>query len=319
MTQQKHWLFELPVSLDPSRKADYINEKSFSSLGNGNPYGWIGETEWELPTTPTSRQSCPQAASTTMLRCTGKTPKVCPEIPNLLCMKAVGNIPFEYISSIKKDKTTGLIVVHKRLRNHTQKFIPGVENSLITFISNLTQFGLPIESIFTLGSYLCRCVSKTNTLSNHSFGDAIDIAGLRWKQAGVSSISSRETIVYNFRDSHERFLLRRINACLRLSFSTVIDYHRKDHQDHFHCDMNRGRGRNPLQKSNLVFVQEALNVMMRSNLPENGEFNTATKQVLLAFCRSINFRDLNENSFKNTSTLNSVFDTLFRVIASTAS
>jgi hypothetical protein len=279
-------------------------------------YGWLGETQWELTTPPSVRRSCPQPASTTTWRC--KTPKACPAIPNLLCVQAVNGVPFEYVSAVKKDQKTNLIIVSKRLRPRIQKFIPTVENALIAFLNNMAQFGLPVEAILTLGSYVCRCISNTNTLSNHSFGDAIDIAGLRWRQSGISSAPSRETIVHNFGNSRERAILRRINACLRLSFTTVIDYHRSDHRDHFHCDLNRGKPRNPLQKTTLVFVQEALNVVLGTKIPETGEFNPLTRRFLLELSRRIGFGNIDENSLKNREILNQIFDALFRIVASRA-
>lgn len=291
MRQQSSWLFEIPTQTD----------------------GWLGETEWEqVPTS--ARRTCPEPASTTKLRC--KTPKVCPAIPNLLCVQAVNGVPFEYVDAVRKDPSTQLITVSKRLRPRTQRFVPSVEMALSTFINNMTQFGLPIEAILTLGSYLCRCISNTDTLSNHSFGDAIDIAGLRWQQSGISSSPNRETIVHNFRNPAERAILRRMNACLRLSFTTVIDYHRSDHRDHFHCDMNRGRPRNPLQKSTLVFVQEALNSLIGKSIPEHGKFDQLTRRSLLEFARWASWGDLTEQSLKNRDTLNRLFDALFTIVAS---
>lgn len=291
MRQQNPWLFEATPT--------QIN-------------GWLGETEWELAPS-SARSTCPQPASRTTLRC--KTPKLCPAIPNLLCVKAVNGIPFEYVNAVRKDPGTNLIIVSKRIRPIRQRFIPTVETALSTFINNMAQFGLPIEAILTLGSYLCRCISNTDTLSNHSFGDAIDIAGLRWQQP-ISSSTGRETIVHNFRDPRERAVLRRINACLRLSFTTVIDYHRSDHRDHFHCDMNRGRPRNPLQKTTLIFVQEALNTLFRANIPENGELSPLTRKFLLEFARGAG-GNLTEQSLRNREVLNRLFDRLFTVVAAT--
>jgi Extensin-like protein C-terminus len=261
------------------------------------------------------RRTCPQPASTTTQRC--RTPKDCPPIPNLVCVRAVNGIPFEYVNTVKNDPRTKLMIVSKRLRPRTQRFVPAVETALITFTNNMAQFGLPIEAILTLGSYLCRCISNTDTLSNHSFGDAIDIAGLRWQQPSISTTLDRETIVHNFRHPREKILLRRINACLRLSFTTVIDYHRSDHRDHFHCDLNRGRARNPFQKTTIVFVQEALNALLGTNIPENGQLNPITRRFLLEFSRRAGWGNLTENSLKNRETLNKLFDALFTIVAST--
>ena len=141
----------------------------------------------------------------------------------------------------------------------------------------MQRFGMPIEAILTAGSLYCRCIKGTNTLSNHSFGDAIDIVGVRWA-AGQSSLSrSRETIVHNFRNPEQRVLLRRMNACLRLSFATVIDYnYNSAHHDHFHCDMNQGKGRILTGKTSMVFLREALMHMLKIAIPaQNAQIQKA--------------------------------------------
>src|SRR6185312_12058244 len=99
------------------------------------------------------------------------------------------------------------------------------------------------RSILTMGAYNCRCISHTSTLSPHARAEAIDITGVRW----VSPPGRfPETIIHNRSDSVEGRLVRRINACLRLSFPLVLDYNfNKAHRNHFHCDVNlidaRGR------------------------------------------------------------------------------
>jgi hypothetical protein len=151
----------------------------------------------------------------------------------------------------------------------------------------LRRFGLPIEAILTQGSLYCRCMAKnkqkTNTLSNHSFGDAIDVVGVRWQGVGGPASRLRETIVHNYADPAERALLRRINACLRLSFATVIDYHAADHRDHFHCDTNRGRGRRPRGATTTVFTQEALSHVLGRPIAQTGRIDAATERALSEF------------------------------------
>jgi hypothetical protein len=174
----------------------------------------------------------------------------------------------------------------------------------------MRQFGMPIEAILTAGSLYCRCMSHSNTLSNHSFGDAIDIVGVRWPPVGGPTSQLRETIVHNYTDSAERALLIRINACLRLSFATVIDYHRADHRDHFHCDMNRGSGRLLRGKSTLTFVQEALSVILGRRVPSTGSFDVATQQALREFSGQ------GAAMLTNAALLNRVLDELFMRVAS---
>jgi hypothetical protein len=99
--------------------------------------------------------------------------------------------------------------------------------------------------------------------------------------------------------------LRRINGCLRLSFATVIDYHRADHRDHFHCDMNRGHGRTPKGPTTIVFVQEALNTILGVGLAETGRLDPATYQALARFSgRSV-------AELQNTAVFNQVITDLF--------
>lgn len=294
----------------------------------------IGLNEWEImeggyefnpsgmgyevpaPQTPTlspppavnlASRACPlHSPGSTTDRC--RTSHACPAIPNLLCVTAVNNIPFEYVAGkgmIRRDATTRLYQVVNRLANRQQKFIPAVGQALGSFLANMTRFAMPVEAILTAGSLYCRCITGTNTLSNHSYGDAIDVVGLRWR----SPSGSKETLVHNYATPAEREILRRINACLRLSFSTVIDYHHSGHRDHFHCDLNRGRGRILRGASTVAFVQEALNLVGGQQLRENGRLDTPTRQALSKFSsRSV-------QELANNTTYSRVLDELFTRVA----
>lgn len=254
----------------------------------------------ELESPSASMKPCPENSPGMVKdRCKHPGTRACPAIPNLLCVTDVGGIPFEYPISIKRN-TGGLYEVRAR-KAVKQRFIPTVGLALGQFVANCAAFGMPIQAILTAGSLYCRCISNTDTLSNHSYGDAIDIVGIRWK----SPAGARETIVHNYKNPSERALLRKINACLRLSFITVIDYHRSDHRDHFHCDMNRGGARNPKGKTTLVFVQEALNTLISAKLTEDGTWGPNTARALSTFSgRSAS--DLN-----NSGILNQVENDLF--------
>jgi extensin-like protein len=218
--------------------------------------------------TPAAGTPCPSPATPAHDRCLHPGTQTCPAIPNLLCLKGVDDVPFEYPlpGGVGRDPATRLLVVTSRQAIRTQRFIPSVRDALSQFIGSMRRFGMPIEAILTAGSLYCRCINR-DVLSNHSFGDAIDVVGVRWAAVGGPASRLRETIVHNFADPQERALLRRINACLRLSFKTVIDYHRTDHQDHFHCDMNRGRGRIARGQTTMVFVREALSLVLGRDIP----------------------------------------------------
>lgn len=191
------------------------------------------------------------------------------------------------------------------MANRQEKFIPSVGQALGAFLTNMTRFGMPVEAILTAGSLYCRCITGTDTLSNHSFGDAIDVVGIRWR----SPNGSRETIVHNYQNPADRAILRRINACLRLSFSTTIDYYNSYHRDHFHCDMNRGGGRILHGGSTVAFVQEALNTVAGQRLVENGKLDNPTKQALSTFSgRSV-------QELANNTIYSRVLDDLFARVA----
>jgi Extensin-like protein C-terminus len=245
---------------------------------------WPGELEWEgeggagaglaagavagaagLPGVVS--QPFPQRSKPTNIRCPPGVTKTCPAIPNMLKVTSIGGVGFEYVlgkGGITKG-TNGLWAVRQRSAVK-QNFTPEVVRALMKFLGDMRRFGMEVEAILTGGSYYCRCISKSSNLSNHSFGDAIDVVGIRWR--GPSG--TRETIVHNYANPQERAVLRRINACLRLAFATVIDYHRSDHRDHFHCDTNRGRGRNVLGQSAVNFIRESLNLVLKLGLPEAG-------------------------------------------------
>src|SRR5262249_50075758 len=120
----------------------------------------------------------------------------------------------------------------------------------------------------------------------------------------------RETIVHNFRDREQRRLLQRMNACLRLSFTTVIDYHRADHQNHFHCDTHLPARSSHPSLTLIAFVQEALGRTLGRPLPETGVMNPATAAALREFARIPPTAPLPRN-------LDPIFDSLFSRVAAT--
>lgn len=227
--------------------------------------------------TRTGRPVRPQFATD---RCRNPGTTACPPIPGLLTLIGVDGVPFEYPLELDRDPRTGLHVVTSRQTVRRQQFVPPVRDGLIGFVRRMAGFGMPVSAIITYGSLYCRCITGTDRLSNHSFGEAIDVVGVRWADVGGPASALPETIVHNYADPGQRALLRRINACLRLSFPLVIDYHRPDHRDHFHCDLNRRRGRVLFGRSTLCFVQEALSLELGRQVPITGRSDRATAQGL---------------------------------------
>jgi outer membrane protein OmpA-like peptidoglycan-associated protein len=262
-----------------------------------------------------SNTQCPTPAQVARDRCIHPGTKTCPAIPDLLCLRDVAGLPFEYVVSVGIDPSTHLRIVSRRTVPVVQKFIPAVRDALNSFVSNMSRFAMPIEAILTLGSLYCRCVSKSDTLSNHSFGDAIDVAGVRWSQAGGPPSRLRETIVHNWDnriDAGQRSFLRRINACLRLSFNTVIDYHRTDHRDHFHCDTNKNAGSVRAMGTSTTtphFTQESLTEVLGRTIPVTGKWDNATMRGLQ------DFSGVPLARLKDRQQLNQVLDQLFTRVA----
>ena len=219
-------------------------------------------------------------------RCLHPGTQRCPATPGLLSVRRVGDVPFHYPHAIRRS-AGGVAVITKRDETRQQRYLPLVQIALTTFLTNMRRFGMPVEAIITYGSLYCRCISRTDKLSDHSYGDAIDVVGVRWPATGGPPSTTRDTIVHNYLVPDQRRLLRRIDACLRLSFDRVIDYHRSDHHDHFHCDLNQGRGPRPRERVSLTFAQEALGVALGRPVPVTGRLDAATQRALRDFSGTV--------------------------------
>ncbi|MFN4023793.1 MAG: extensin family protein [Hyphomonas sp.] len=98
-------------------------------------------------------------------------------------------------------------------------------------------FGTPLARIETYGSFSCRNIAGTGRLSQHAFGNAIDISGFRLEDGRVVTVLAH----WNAGGREERFL-RRVHdgACGLFSVTLGPDYN-DAHADHFHMDMGPGR------------------------------------------------------------------------------
>lgn len=103
--------------------------------------------------------------------------------------------------------------------------------------SALKIFGMPVVEMRTMGAYNCRTRNNRRgaRLSEHSFGNALDVAAFRLSDGREISVLG------GWRgDADERVFLREIHRGACTIFTTVIspdgDRH---HQDHFHFDLAR--------------------------------------------------------------------------------
>jgi Extensin-like protein C-terminus len=283
--EEERWSFD-PESADLLLASGHCphcglprEEFDFEFEAGGNPK--LTDIVINPPSSPGNygRASSFKNPTTTTERCKGGVAKTCPALPGLEDVSQVSGIGFEYIAGwtdkhkkrypgIIFSKSTGkwIVVEKNRLKKRVRNMLPRAGDALATFIANMKAINMPVEAILTMGSVYCRCISDTTKLSNHSYGDAIDIGGVRF-------VGGREVLVANSGDAADRKLLHRTNACLRLSFATVIDYHdRKHHWNHFHCDTNIQNGGARRLGVAWPFVRESL------GLSPKGGWNKRTKE-----------------------------------------
>ena len=96
-------------------------------------------------------------------------------------------------------------------------------------------FGSPLRQIETYGSFSCRNIAGTRTRSQHSYANAIDIAGFVLEDG--TRISVREH--WRERSKAGRYLTRVHKRACRLFSTTLGPDYNAAHADHFHLDMGR--------------------------------------------------------------------------------
>jgi hypothetical protein len=96
-------------------------------------------------------------------------------------------------------------------------------------------FGEPIVQITDFGAYSCRPVDdiRGNQLSEHAFGNAVDISGFRLMDGTLITVK-RDW--YTGNDAARGFL-REIFAAACERFKTALGPGAKYHNDHFHLDL----------------------------------------------------------------------------------
>ena len=97
-------------------------------------------------------------------------------------------------------------------------------------------FGMPIVEIKQISSYSCRTRNNKRgaELSEHAFGNALDIAGFKLANGRTISVKS------GWRGARdERAFLREIYATACRTFKTALGPGAAYHSDHFHLDLAR--------------------------------------------------------------------------------
>jgi hypothetical protein len=99
----------------------------------------------------------------------------------------------------------------------------------------LAWFGEPVVEINELDAYSCRTVDsiRGESLSEHAFGNAIDIAG--YKLADGRMITVKKDFLRGTPDA--RGFLHEIFAAACARFKTVLGPGYPEHDDHFHLDL----------------------------------------------------------------------------------
>lgn len=97
-------------------------------------------------------------------------------------------------------------------------------------------FGSPVARIETYGSFSCRNIAGTRRLSQHAFGNAIDVSGFRLEDGRVIDVKAH----WGKRGKEGRFLKRVHSGACELFSVTLGPEYNAAHADHFHMDMGPG-------------------------------------------------------------------------------
>ncbi len=99
-------------------------------------------------------------------------------------------------------------------------------------------FGQSVKEITHFGSYNCRTIRGSHSMSEHATANAIDVSGVRL--ADGTTINIRKS--WNKDGPESEFLhALRDGICSYFNLTLSPDYN-ADHADHFHVDMGRVKG-----------------------------------------------------------------------------
>ena len=99
------------------------------------------------------------------------------------------------------------------------------------------RFGQPVVGLTQVGGYACRGMNNQAgaRLSEHSFGNAVDIGGFRLADGRTVTLSKH----WRSADDQDRAFLRDVYAEGCETFSTALGPGAAFHADHFHLDLAR--------------------------------------------------------------------------------
>lgn len=98
-------------------------------------------------------------------------------------------------------------------------------------------FDSPVARIETYGSFSCRNIAGSGRLSQHAFGNAIDVAGFRLEDGRVIDVEAH----WDAGGKEETFLRRVHEGACDLFSVTLGPEYNAAHADHFHMDLGPGK------------------------------------------------------------------------------
>jgi hypothetical protein len=96
-------------------------------------------------------------------------------------------------------------------------------------------FGVPVVEVRQIASYACRSINNVPgaRLSEHAFGNAIDIAGFTFADGRKVTVKGD----YRRGSAQARGFLREVFAAACAQFKTALGPGEPNHEDHFHLDL----------------------------------------------------------------------------------